>query len=84
MGELLSNQYTVVESELLWETAAHQQILKENDRLEKNMPLLWEFGPFPEPLFAANPKLLNLWQSERIQRLIREDLRDLSRIQELS
>ena len=45
---------------------------------------LFEFGPFPEPLFSKNKNKLRLWQRERVERLIREDLRDLSRIQELS
>lgn len=45
---------------------------------------LFTFGPFPEPLFSKNKRKLRLWQRERIERLIREDLRDLSRIQELS
>jgi predicted AAA+ superfamily ATPase len=45
---------------------------------------LWHFGPFPEPLFKADKRFLNLWQRERVERLVREDLRDISRIQELS
>lgn len=45
---------------------------------------LWHFGPFPEPLFKGEKRFLNLWQRERVERLVREDLRDISRIQELS
>ena len=45
---------------------------------------LMKFGPFPDPLFSGNEKVLNVWQRERIDRLIHEDLRDLSRIQILS
>lgn len=45
---------------------------------------LFLFGPFPEPLFSKNEKLLRIWQRERLERLVREDLRDISRIQELS
>jgi hypothetical protein len=45
---------------------------------------LLQFGPFPEPLFAANKRTLNLWQRNRVEKIIREDLRDLSRIPELS
>jgi predicted AAA+ superfamily ATPase len=50
----------------------------------ENLEALFEFGPFPEPLFSKNKNKLRLWQRERVERLIREDLRDLSRIQELS
>jgi predicted AAA+ superfamily ATPase len=45
---------------------------------------LMTFGPFPEPLFSNNKRILNIWQRERVERLIHEDLRDLSRIQTLS
>lgn len=42
------------------------------------------FGPFPEPLFQRDKKILRLWQRGRIEKLIREDLRDLSKTLELS
>lgn len=48
------------------------------------LQLLDKFGPFPEPLLAADQKKLNLWRSSRIEKTVREDLRDLSRIPELS
>jgi predicted AAA+ superfamily ATPase len=53
-------------------------------RAENALEKLFKFGPFPEPLFAENQKLLNLWQRGRIEKIIREDLRDLSRLPELS
>jgi uncharacterized protein len=45
---------------------------------------LLKFGPFPEPLLAKDEKILNLWTRNRLEKLIREDLRDLSRLPELS
>lgn len=57
-------------------------MLKKENRT--HLDALIEFGPFPIPLFSQNKNKLRLWQRERIERLIREDLRDLSRIQELS
>ena len=45
---------------------------------------LFKFGGFPEPLFAENVRKANLWRNTRVERVIREDLRDLSRIPELS
>lgn len=45
---------------------------------------LMEFGPFPEPLFAQNVKKARLWRKTRRELIIREDLRDISRIPELS
>lgn len=48
------------------------------------LPLLLRFGPFPEPLLAGTDRTLNLWRRNRVERIIREDLRDLSRLPELS
>lgn len=45
---------------------------------------LYEFGGFPEPLLTANTRTLKLWQKERLKRLIREDIRDISTIQNLA
>ena len=45
---------------------------------------LWTFGGFPEPLFRQSHEFANIWRRGRIEKLIREDLRDLSRIPELS
>lgn len=40
-------------------------------------------GGFPEPFIKNNPRFLNRWKTLRQEQLIREDIRDLSRIQEL-
>lgn len=43
-----------------------------------------KFGPFPEPLLGQNEKMARMWRRNREQLVIREDLRDLSRIPDLS
>ncbi len=45
---------------------------------------LFQFGGFPEPYFKKNEATLNLWQRSRIERLVREDLLDISRTHEIS
>ena len=45
---------------------------------------LLKFGGFPEPLFSENARELKLWQKERLRRIIREDVRDISLIQNIS
>ncbi len=45
---------------------------------------LMKFGGFPEPLFAQDEKKARLWRRGRVEKVIREDLRDLTRIPELS
>ena len=45
---------------------------------------LIRLGGFPEPFLAGEEKRLTLWRRGRIEKVVREDLRDLSRIPELS
>lgn len=42
------------------------------------------YSGFPEPLFLADDDKARLWRKSRTEKVIREDLRDLSRIPELS
>ncbi|QQR80190.1 MAG: ATP-binding protein [Deltaproteobacteria bacterium] len=50
----------------------------------KILETLFQFGGFPEPYTKKNTTTLNLWQRSRIERLVREDLLDISRTQEIS
>ena len=45
---------------------------------------LLKFGGFPEPLLMQDERELRLWQRERMARVIRDDLRDLERVREIS
>lgn len=45
---------------------------------------LLQFGPFPEPFLAQNPRTLRRWQRERMDRFLREDIRDLENVRDLS
>lgn len=49
-----------------------------------DLDALLRFGGFPEPLFAANETEHRLWQRERLTRVVREDLRDLEHVREVS
>ena len=44
---------------------------------------LWHFGGFPEPMVRQSAAFLKKWQSQRMDLLLREDVRDLTRVQEL-
>jgi uncharacterized protein len=54
----------------------------------KDSQKIWDdlehYGGFPEPLLAGSEKILNVWRRGRIEKIVREDLRDLTRIPELS
>lgn len=51
---------------------------------QKILNQLLEFSGFPEPYLAKNKKILYIWQNSRVDKIIKEDLRDLSRITEIS
>jgi predicted AAA+ superfamily ATPase len=44
---------------------------------------LFKFSGFPEPFLKANTRFYNIWKRLRIEQVFNEDLRDISRIQEL-
>lgn len=45
---------------------------------------LMAFGGFPEPLFRAEARFHRRWMREQSARLLREDLRDLEQVREIS
>lgn len=45
---------------------------------------LLEFGGFPEPFFRASARHSRRWRRERLDRIIRDDLRDLERVREIT
>ena len=44
---------------------------------------LYHFGGFPEPLIKQNERLLRRWHREKIERLFREDIREMEQIRDL-
>ncbi len=50
---------------------------------EEQWRALWRFGGFPEPFLKASDRFHTRWRRLRNEQFLREDLRDLTRIQEL-
>ena len=44
---------------------------------------LWQHGGYPEPFLRRDPRFSRRWQTLRSQQLLREDIRDLTQIQQL-
>ena len=44
---------------------------------------LWRHGGFPEPFLRRDARFSRRWQSLRFEQLVREDIRDLTQIQQL-
>jgi len=71
--------------ELIFDDSAQKEPAKtESVSSRRVFERLLEFGGFPDPYFNADQKFANLWRAGRLEKLIREDLRDLSRLPELS
>jgi uncharacterized protein len=49
----------------------------------EGLDIIERFSGFPEPLFAAREQRMHCWRRSRRQLVLREDLRDLSRIRDL-
>lgn len=51
---------------------------------QKDLLELLHYGGFPEPLFSSNSNEHRIWQKERIQKVVGEDLRDLESVKDVS
>ncbi len=51
---------------------------------KNELEALMHFGGFPEPLFAKSERGHRLFQRDRVARVVREDLRDLERVRDIS
>lgn len=51
---------------------------------KSDLEALLRFGGFPEPLFLQDEREHRIWQRDRISRVVRDDLRDLERVREIS
>jgi predicted AAA+ superfamily ATPase len=75
LAELLNKKNT-------WNILAELPI--EDEVHEEEAELLFEFGGFPELLVKQNKRLLRRWHNEKIERLFREDIRDMEHIRDLT
>ena len=48
-----------------------------------NFDALWNHGGYPEPFLKRDTRFSRRWQSLRLEQLVREDIRDLTQIQQL-
>lgn len=61
-----------------------ESLQPETGTLDQYFERLYTFTGFPEPYTERDPLLLNRWSRQRLDLLVKEDLRDLSQIQEIS
>ncbi len=78
-GEVLSEQ------RLLPDDWKKKLFLKPSQNLpQKPLSDLLELSGFPEPYYSGSKKIQRIWSTNRNEKIVREDLRDLSRLPELS
>jgi len=67
-------------------TEPFKELLFHQNRKEQveALVLLNRFGGFPEMFVAQNPRDLRRWHNDRVDRLIREDIRDVENLRDLS
>lgn len=53
-------------------------------RTRKDLEALLKFGGFPEPLHKQDEAEWRLWQRDRIERVVYDDIRDLESVKEIS
>jgi len=51
---------------------------------DENWKKLWNFGGYPEPFIKASSTFYQLWAMRREEQVLREDVRDLSKTQDLA
>jgi predicted AAA+ superfamily ATPase len=64
-------------------TKLFSRALRRSKRREDSVAALMAYGPFPEPLLAQDKRKARIWRRNHEQLVVREDLRDLSRLPEL-
>ena len=58
--------------------------LEDNTKQRKMFNLLFKFGGFPELFIKQSEKELRRWHNERTDRVIKEDIRDIENIRDIS
>lgn len=57
---------------------------KSGAEIREALAIILKFGGFPEPMLKQSEAGLRRWHNQRVERLVREDIRDLENIRELS
>ncbi|MFZ4695237.1 MAG: ATP-binding protein [Verrucomicrobiia bacterium] len=58
--------------------------LPAHEEASRTLDTLLEYSGFPEPFLARNARQAQLWRHHREEQVLREDLRDLSRVQDIA
>lgn len=77
--------FSLAEIELIQnELQLFKEIKFHTQTSQESLEILFEFGGFPEPLIAQSSRMLRRWHNEKLERLFREDIRDLENIRDIN
>ncbi|MDY0165508.1 MAG: AAA family ATPase [Thermoguttaceae bacterium] len=75
--------FSVAET-LHWDIPDPQHIVRPPRKIAPaQWDALWRHGGYPEPFLKRDDRFSRRWQSLRLEQLVREDIRDLTQIQQL-
>ncbi len=80
----LFRMHPLTVAELITPTAPDQPIRKPARLGDRDFDALWEHGGFPDPFIKRDRRFSTRWRGLRRDQLIREDVRDLTRVQEIA
>ncbi len=85
LGEVVRNRHAaILDPDAFMQKLLECETWSAGDRAQSTLSDLLQFSGFPEPFLERSVKLANLWRRGRLEKIVREDLRDLSRLPELS
>ncbi|MCZ7610810.1 MAG: AAA family ATPase [Ignavibacterium sp.] len=61
-----------------------EEIWFNSKNFQSTLETLFTFGGFPEPLIAQDARVLRRWHNEKLERLFREDIRDVEDIRDIN
>jgi predicted AAA+ superfamily ATPase len=70
--------------EILRQEVPHRLVRPPAEISTKDFSALWEHGGYPEPFLKRDGRFTTRWQSLRLEQCLKEDIRDLTHIHELS
>lgn len=79
VGEILSSNAT--EAKVFFQNVFSDNVHKKSAQVD--IENLLKFSGFPEPFLEKNEAILNIWRQGRLEKVVRQDLRDLTKVQEI-
>lgn len=61
-----------------------KELIFKSQSYQSSLNSILQFGGFPEPFISANTRTLRRWHNEKLERLFREDIRDVENIRDIT